>query len=665
MNTISRRDFMRTSGLVAAATVVSACTQPAATPAPSEPTSAPAAPAGPSTPAGKFNEAPMLVDRVASGALAPVDERVPENPYVAEGLDGIGNYGGDWRVGFSGQADGGTLSIIADRGLLNINHELMLHAYGAEAWELSDDGKTFTFHLRKGMKWSDGAPMTAEDYRFYLEDVLDNRELSPSLSQRYASTVDGERVAPVFSAPDDYTAIYDFALPKPLFVYSLVRGFPALPKHYMQQFHADYADKATLDNLVADANRDDWSQLFWDKEVHRINTERPVINAWVCKNPWSDEYVVAERNPYFWEVDGEGNQLPYIDNVSFRVFSSTDVCIMWAVNGEIDCQSRHIGEFSNYTIYKENEAVGDYTAQVWNRSKCDGIFLNLTCKDQRLRELFNERDFRIAISHSVNREEYLEFIYEGFGTPKQYTPPESSPFYYPKLANAYLEYDPDKANALIDGLGYTERDEDGYRVWNDGSGERISFNTLVGATKDVRPTEMLADYFKEIGLQLSYKVVERALSTETHNNNDVECDAPGQMDYNLVPLAEPRMWVRGWTTKPWAVAWQAWYDDPTSPIAEKPPEGHWIWDIWAIWDEIQVTADEEKQKQLFFQILDIWHDELPAPSFVGDTPIIQIVKNGFKGIHGGYPYDCCSTVYEAIIDNATWYWDEPEKHKSV
>jgi len=471
-------------------------------------------------------------------------------------------------------------------------------------------------------------------------------------------------VPATFSAPDDFTIVYTFELPKPLFIYAayLVTSIPAMPKHYLQQFHPAYADKAALDKLVKDASRDDWSQLFIDKDTARLNIERPVYYPWRALNPWTDEFVVAERNPYFWEVDSAGNQLPYLDNVTFRVFSSLDVAIMWAANGEIDCQSRHIGEFTNYTVYKENEAKGDYSVLLLDRSKCDGVHMNLTTKNERLRQLFNERDFRLAVSYMFNRQEYLDFIYEGFGTPKQYTPPKTSPYYYPKLAEAYLEYDPDKANALVDGLGYTERDADGYRVYPDGTGDRIVIQYMAINTHPIKTTEMLADYFKGIGIELTYKVVDRSLSIEAHNANEIDGDFPGWFDYNLVPLAEPRMWVRGWTTKPWAVAWQAWYDDPTSPIAEKPPDGHWIWKIWDLWDQIQVTADEEQQKALFFQILDVWYDELPCPCFVGDTPYIQIVKNGFKGIKGGLPYDCCHTGYEHIVDNATWYWDEPEKH---
>jgi peptide/nickel transport system substrate-binding protein len=674
MERISRRDFLRVSALASAATLAAACVEatpaapsPAAVPAgpavapTAQPAAVPPAPAAPAA-APKFGEAPMLAERVAKGELPPAEERLPDNPYVAVGLDGVGNYGGSMRKSFSGQADGGTISHLNLRGLLNINSEMTLESMGAESWELTPDGKTFTFHLRKGMKWSDGQPMTATDFQFYLEDFLANDELNPSKPQGFANTIEGKRVLPTLAAPDDFTLVYTFQQPKPLFVYSLVLDIPAHPKHYFQQFHATYQDKATLDKMVKDAGRDNWTQLYGDKNTFQLNIERPNYYPWLPVNPWTDEYVVAERNPYFWEVDEAGNQLPYIDNVTFRVFSSLDVAIMWAVNGEIDCQARHIGEFANYTVYKENEAKGDYATLILDRSKCDGVFMNMTAKNERLRKLINERDFRFAVSYMFNRQEYLDLIYEGFGTFKQYTPPKSSPYYYPKLAEAYLEYDPDKANALMDGLGYTERDSEGYRVYPDGSGDRIVINYMAINTHPIKTTELLADYFKGIGIQLTYKVVDRSLSIEAHDANEIDGDYPGWFDYNLVPLAEPRMWVRGWTTKPWAVAWQAWYDDPTSPIAEKPPDGHWIWNIWELWDQIQVTADAEEQKQLFFKILDIWYDELPCPCFVGDTPQLVIVKNGLKGIKGGYPYDCCSTIYEYIMDDATWYWDEPAKH---
>ncbi len=671
MDTITRRDFVRLSALVSATTVAAACAQPlpqveptAAQPA--APTTVPAAPptSEPEAPPSKHNEAPMLAERVAAGDLPPVDERLPENPFVVEGLDGIGNYGGTLRRGFKGQADKGTIRQPNFRGMVNINHEMNLHTYLAESWEVTDDATEFTFHLRKGLKWSDGAPMTAEDFRFYMMDYIQNEPMTSVIPEIWSSNIEGERVPVEFSAPDDFTIKYKYALPKALLPYAfeIVMDVPALPAHYLKQFHGDYADKDTLDKMVADKGLDDWTQLLSDMNVWWHNTERPVHQPYVPLNPWTDELVIAERNAYFWEVDPEGNQLPYIDSQTFRLFSDTEVCIMWAVNGEIDCQTRHIGSFGNYTLFKENEDAGDFAVQVWKRSACRGAYFNMTTKDERIAALFREDDFRKAISYSVNREEMRELLYEGFGTDKQYSPPEESPLYYPKLANAYLEYDPDKANALIDGLGYTERDSDGFRVWKDGSGERVKWTTTGFDAQLSQEGLLLVDYFKALGFEMNYRGMDRALSIEVHNNNEVHCDAPAVMDYNLVPLADPHIWVQGWTTKPWAVAWHLWYQDPTNQFAEEPPEGHWIRDIWAYWDELQRTPDEVGQQELFWQILDIWYEHLPAVSFYGDLPICIVVKNGFKGIQAGYLFDCCHTIYEHIIDNATWYWDEPEKH---
>jgi peptide/nickel transport system substrate-binding protein len=291
-----------------------------------------------------------------------------------------------------------------------------------------------------------------------------------------------------------------------------------------------------------------------------------------------------------------------------------------------------------------------------------GAFFNQTCKDERLAALFSERDFRIAMSHAVDRDAIREMLFEGRGVNKQYTPPDLSGFGYPKLANAYLEYDPDKANELLDGLGFTERDGDGYRVWP-GTNEPIQWTTTGSDPQMGAELSMIADYWKVTGFKVNYRGMDRSLSIELHNNNEAECDVPATMDYNLVPLAEPRMWVRGWTTKPWGVAWQAYYDNPDNPIAQKPPDGHWIWDIWENWANCQKEPDDDKRRQYFFNILDIWAEELPAIGFFGDLAICVIVKNGLKGIHEGYYFDCCSTIYEYVIDDATWYWDDPEQHK--
>jgi len=355
-------------------------------------------------------------------------------------------------------------------------------------------------------------------------------------------------------------------------------------------------------------------------------------------------------------------QLPYIDYLQYREYADRNVAVMRAVNGEIDCQARHLG-WEDYTVLKEGEAAGDYYTQIWRRTAVFGTHFNMTTKNQRLSELFQERDFRIAISVSVNRDEMRELIEDGFCTNMQYVPPADSPYHYAKLANAYIEYDPDRANELLDGLGYTERDGDGYRLFKDGSGDRISFTSLGGAGEAPARELMLMDYFKAIGLEMNFRGVDRALSIELIESNEVEMRTT-LMDRNLVPLADPSIWVKstGPAERPMFCAWSTWYRDPSSPIAEKPPDGHWVWDLWAAWEDLQRAVGDEAQKEAWFRIMDVWAEELPSQGFYGDFPQPCVVHNGFKGIHEGYGWDCCTTVYEHIIDNATWYWDEPEKH---
>jgi len=606
----------------------------------------------------------VLADLVARGELPAVDERLPENPFVIEGLDGIGNYGGTWRRAHAGTSV--RLSYQNLRGILNFNHEMVLHPYLAESWSVSEDGTEYTFKLRKGVRWSDGAPMTAEDFRYYYEDEILHEGLTPIVPEWLASVIEGERVPLTFSAPDDFRVAYKFPEPKGLFYVqgAIIIGAPASPAHYMKQFHADYADEAELDKMVAgNESWDDWTQMYLDMNSYLKNIDRPIFFPWVPKTEQNAGFHIAERNPYFWEVDTAGNQLPYFDRTTSRSFTGSDVAIMWAVNGELDLQAAGLSAFENYTVYKENEEKGDYWTGVVEYPVTWCALFNLTSKDARLRWLFNERDFRIAMSLCVDRDEMRELLFDGFCTNQQYVPSKASPFYYPKLANAYVEYDPDKANELLDGLGLTERDGEGYRLWNDGSGERVSFINISYFSDTAGPKEMmLTDYYRAVGIQMLYKGVDRSLSKQMilANELDMETHENGRA---LVPQAQIT-WTKhvGTQERPWCAAWTLWYVDHDDPNGEEPPDGHWIWDIWAAWEELQKTVGEENQKEVFWKILDIWAEELPCVGYFGNFPRLIPVKNGLKGWRDGIPYDCCATCYEYIIDDATWYWDDPQKH---
>jgi len=678
MNSLSRREFLRISSLTAASTLAAACAAPTPTappavePTPAPPEVEPTAPpeVEPTAPPeiSRYSEAPMLADLVAAGELPPVDERLPENPYIAlteeTGWPGqvVGKYGGTIRRGFKGVADRWGPTKVQETSLTWFSHDLSVHPCLAESWQLNEDATVWTWHLRRGTKWSDGHPFTTEAFRWYWEYQLQNKDLTPSYP---ANLSWGEpRQLAELETPDDFTAIISFGEPVPLHPYHWVRATPFSPGHYMQRFHIEATDDPdALRKQVEDSGLGSWDQLFVDRNWWYMNPERPSINPWLSRNPLSSELFIMERNPYFYKVDPEGNQLPYFDRVTHRLFETTDVFNMWIVNGEIDFQARHVG-IANYTLFKENEQNGDYQVYLGVSASHFAVQPNHTTKEPRLREFFQDRRVRIALSHAVNREEINELVYDGLATPRQYSPLPVSPNYYPKLSNAYLEYDPDKANQLLDEAGYAERDREGFRLHKDGSGETLSF-IIEGTTPPGDPGEdaiqMVVKYYADVGLKTSYKYVDRSLYEEHWGANEIEMASWGG-DRTLMPIITPWIFTGTMIDRPWACAWGHWYNNPENPVAERPPDGHWIWDIWHIWESINLEPDEQARNKLFEGILDIWAEELPMIAYLGEFPAPIIVKNGINNYFPGMPMDTLPKD-EHLLQTETYFWEDPKAHR--
>jgi peptide/nickel transport system substrate-binding protein len=351
-----------------------------------------------------------------------------------------------------------------------------------------------------------------------------------------------------------------------------------------------------------------------------------------------------------------------VDKVNHRLFETDDVFNLWITGGEIDFQNRHVNT-ANFTLYKENEDKGDYRVMVGASAGHNALQLNLTTKNPRLREFFNTREVRIALSVAVNRDEMNELVWDGLATPRQYSPLSLSPQYYPKLSEAYIQFDQDLANKLLDEAGYTERDAEGFRLWNDGSGEAISFvieGTAASGSSDEDAVLLVAKYFNDVGIKAAYKGFERSLYEEHWGANEIEAAWWGG-DRSVLPIVAPWIFLGTMRDRPWANAWGAWKGDPNNAVAEEPPAGHWIWKIWEIWDQVAVEPDEARRSELFFQILDIWAEEIPMVGYLGEFPALIIAKNGFKGYLPGYPIDD-TTEDEHLLNPQTYYWEEPEMH---
>ncbi|MCC6453559.1 MAG: ABC transporter substrate-binding protein [Caldilineaceae bacterium] len=670
---VSRRQFMQLSALATAGAVVAACggapaAEAPAAEAPAAAAPAAAAPAAPAAPPTTFNEAPMLADLVASGSLPPVDERLPSNPLVMEVQESIGNYGGTFRRGFKGVSDRWGPTKLQDRSIAWYDPKLSMRPRLAESWELSDDGREWTFHLREGMKWSDGEPFTTANIQWWYDNELLNVDLTPSPPAKYSTGPDRDVVQ--LEVVDDVTYKMTFVDPKPLFIYEMGRVSPGdngneglyVPGHYMAQFHQELTDDADgLAAQIKEAGFESWVQLYIDRNNWYLNPDRPSIGPWIAKNQLSSELFLMERNPYFFAVDAEGNQLPYVDTVNHRLFEQDDVFNLWIINGEIDFQARHVS-IGNFTLFKESEVDGDYQVVLGAASGHQALQLNQTTKNERLREFFQNRDVRIAFSLAVDREAINELVFDGLLTPRQYSPLSTSPNYYPKLSDAYIEYDPEQAGALLDAAGY-ELGADGLRVWNDGSGEPISFNiegTAMAGSNDEDAVQQVIRYLADIGITATYKALERALYTEHYQANEIEAAWWGG-DRTVLPLAAPIIFIGTQPDRPWCPAWSYYRLDPTDPAAEEPPEGHWIWELWRIWDELAQEPDPTTQNEMFTQILDIWAEELPMIGYLGESPAPVIVKNGVRNYLPGFPIDDV-TGDEHLLNTETYFWEDPENH---
>ena len=132
-------------------------------------------------PALAQQQSPMLDDLVAAGTIPPVAERLPANPLVITPVESVGTYGGTWRRAFNGVSDHNGPSKLTNEGLTWYNADLTLRANLVESWETSDDAKSFVLHLRKGLCWSDGEPLTSADARWFWEHVLANSTITPAM----------------------------------------------------------------------------------------------------------------------------------------------------------------------------------------------------------------------------------------------------------------------------------------------------------------------------------------------------------------------------------------------------------------------------------------------------------------------------------------------------
>jgi len=372
----------------------------------------------------------MLAAKVRAGELPPLEQRLPENPLVVEPVDRIGTYGGEWRTMLVGLTDtawiGGAIDhetlLSWDRGFTG---KVLPNL--AEAFEANAEGTVFTLRLRAGVRWSDGEPFTTEDIRFAYEDVLSNREISPVHPDWLCAGGKAGNTPATLEISDERTLRFVFTEPNGLFLHYLVLGGDLLkyPRHYLQQFHKKYEPE--VEARAKDDGFATWVEMFHSKAEKWQQVGVPVLTPWMTERPLgegSGSRFVVVRNPYYWKVDPDGSQLPYLDRVVFEVVSNQEVMVLKITSGEVDMHARHVMSPRNKPIFARSRERGDY--QFLDVRTTDfnemGLYLNLTHPDPALREVFQNKQFRIALSHAINREELIDAVFQRQGEPWQIGP---------------------------------------------------------------------------------------------------------------------------------------------------------------------------------------------------------------------------------------------------
>ena len=650
---LSRRDFLRLSALAAAGAAVAACTpKPTATPEPTakveETKAAATEEAGPSA-----KQSPIFQDMVKAGDLPPLEERMPADPLVVKPYEKVGIYGSTWRSGSTGKSDGAWQSrTMAWEDLLRWKPDLTeIIPNVASAWDVTDDGKEWLFYLRKGMKWSDGHPFTADDFVWWYENHILNDELSPS---KPSWMKPGGELGTVEKV-DDTTVKFTFSAANGLFLFRLANSQPFLPGHYLEQFHIAF-NKDEVEKGVADGGFDDWVAYYGAMNDYRDNVDRPVVYGWMITVPvGSATQIKAERNPYYWKVDTEGNQLPYIDVLDFPIVESKDILLMKALNGEIDMMARHFTTDQNKPVLADGMEKGDYHffTMLSTGPNTMNLCFNLAHKDEGLREVFLKKEFRIAMSHAINRQDIIDTVFVGQGVPRQSGPLESSIYYNEQLATQYLEYDVEKANKILDDLGL-EMGDDGIRKRFDGKPLYFNIDCMVNVSTHGQVMEMVSKMWREVGIDSAVKNIERGLFYERKQANEHDM-VPFWVGDGMVVIVDPRSYMAFSHESPFGNAWVTWRDTDGKEGVEPPEAAKRQQELYK---QIEATASEAEKQKLMEEILQIAADEFWVLGISSPTSGYGLVKNNFKNVpEEMYSWWPCRNPAQT---NPEQYYMEPE-----
>jgi len=582
-----------------------------------------------------FNENPMFAEKVKKGELPPVEERLPEEPLVVKPYDEIGKYGGTLR-GISLSYESCTSEIMSWRhvNMVRFSEDLQTIVPDvAKEWKWNDDYTEITFTLRKGHRWSDGAPFTVDDVVFWMNDIILNKEIHKATPSPWGSWgVSIEKI-------DDVTVKFKFDKTSPGLLYYL-SGIGSYfvtwaPQHFLQQYHIKYNPNANEEAIKN--GFDNWVQQFgfyWNKWKDAVvsspyGLKVPTLGSHILFKEPTTQRRVFVANPYYFKVDTAGNQLPYIDYHDER-FLEKQLWPLEIMNGNVDEKAQNM-PLNIYSVLKENEKKGDYTLQLPPGLEAPCLIFNMTHKDPVLRKIYGDVRFRYAMSLAINRDEVNETFFLGLGTPRQALPINAT--YVTEEDEKFMtEYDPEHANKLLDEMGL-KKGPDGIRMRPDGKPLTILWEYTVQYVNIPELPALIAEYWQDVGVNVLLKEVSTQLCRDKQESNTLDISSEWQTPTESVMIAAPYEFTPPYGSN-WTVMGKPWMDWKTSDgkSGEEPPS--WVKRLWEIADEFKtVVPGSGRYMELGKEIIAINLQNLAVISILGKIPLITVVSNRLGNVH--------------------------------
>jgi peptide/nickel transport system substrate-binding protein len=613
-----------------------------------------------------FVEPPSLAEKVAAKVLKPVDERLPEVPSVVK-FDRPGQAPGQY---------GGTLKMLMgrtqDTRMMVVYGYARLVGYDTD-WNLVPDiledvtveeGRIFTFRLRKGHKWSDGHPFTSEDFRFYWEDVLNDPDLHPEGVPQFLK-VDGK--PPRFELIDETTVRYSWDGPNPYFLPALAGARPEYmyqPAHYMKKFHARHVDAETLAKKIEEERHRNWESLYYfhSHQYRNDDPNLPTLQPWVLVTEPPSTRFLFERNPYYYRVDSEGRQLPYIDTVAFTV-TNPKLIPAKAAAGDSDLQARGLS-FDNYAVLKQGEQRNDYTVRLWRSARGSEMSLlpNLNTIDPQWRNVIRDVNFRRALSLAINRAEINQIIFFGLAKEANDTVLPESPLYKPEYATLWAEFDPDEANRLLDKTGLEKRNEEGIRLFPDDAALHLVVETAGENPTEVDILQLIRDSWQKIGVKLHIKPEQREVLRNRVFAGSTVMSVWSGIE-NALPKAETSPHELAPTSQ-YQLYWPKWglYNE-TGGVAGEPVDIKAAEELVRLNKAWETEIDPAEQAKIWHRMLAIRAEQTFTIGTVQGVPQPVVISNRLRNVPEEGIYNWDPGAHFGIYHPDTFWWADGAKAK--